>query len=123
MSSIAPAVELNSEWRRPTYGARKHSVSRADLDLPRDPRTEGREAVRREARAPRRRLRALRRRLPRRHRAERLREDDAAATLRRPCGTDRGRARDRRDARADRLHGARPARLPRAHGAREPRAV
>ena len=53
--------------------------------------------------------------------AERLREDDAAAALRRARSADRGRAGGRRDARAARLPRPRAARLPRADRAREPR--
>src|SRR3954466_215499 len=69
------------------------------------------------------RPRAAARRLPRRHRAERLREDDAAADLRRPRAADGGDDRAERDSRAGRLSRARPARLQRADGAPEPRAL
>ena len=76
-----------------SYGRRKACVNRRrDLDWPRDSSPEARQALRREAGAPRRRPRGRGRRLRRRHRAERLGQDDAAAHLRRARAAERGRA-------------------------------
>src|SRR5690349_22007880 len=87
-----------------------------------DDRREGaREALRREARPARARLRARAWRLPRRHRPERLGEDDAAAALRGVGHSQRRHVGDRAGAWRDRLPRARAARLPGADGAREPR--
>src|SRR6266516_1147310 len=80
-----------------------------------------RQALRREAGLAGHRLRAPARRIPRRHRPQRLREDDAAADLCRARATDRGDDRAERDAGAARLSRPRVARLSRADGAREPR--
>ena len=69
----------------------------------RDPGARAGQALRRQARTRAGRLRTCARRLPRRHRPERLRQDDAAAPLRRPTDPDRGRARGRRGTRSGRL--------------------
>src|SRR3954471_23413251 len=95
----------------------------ARLDSAGDPREPSRQALPRQAGAPRRELRARARRLPRRHRAERLRQDDAAAALRRAALADRGETRGGADTRADRVHRPRGARLSRPERAREPRAL
>src|SRR5204862_7515029 len=82
-----------------------------------------RSPLRRQARARAGRLRASAGRLPRRDRAEWLRQDDVAAALRGPADPDLRRAGGARRAWPARLPRARAARLPRADRDREPRPV